>query len=80
MASLYFISEQVRLRRQAERDLRYHMWNEWRKKQKNQFSYRDDEEKRWARELWESYPEYLLDDVFWQGPNGEGFPAEPVDR
>lgn len=60
LALLYFISEQIRLRRQAELDLRYHKWNEWRQKKSNQFSYRNDEEKKWARDLWESYPGYLL--------------------
>ena len=66
---------QVGERRQAERDLRYYKWSDWRTKQQNQFSYRNDEEKKWAREIWESYPGYLLDDEFWPGPNGEGFPT-----
>ena len=59
---------------------RYDHWNEWRQTQDNPFNYRNEEERKWARALWESDPGYLLEDVFWQGPNGLGFPDKPVDR
>jgi hypothetical protein len=59
---------------------RYNQWNEWRKTQANQFSYRNEEERKWARMLWESDPGYFYEDEFWQGPNGMGFPDQPVDR
>jgi hypothetical protein len=57
---------------------RYDNWNAWRKSQNNKFSYRNDEERKWARKLWESEPGYLLEDVLWQGPDDLGFPDGPV--
>jgi hypothetical protein len=59
---------------------RYDEWNEWRKTQENSFSYRNEEERKWARKSWESDSGYLLEDVFWQGPNGKGFPDQPVEQ
>jgi hypothetical protein len=58
---------------------RYEKWNKWRLTQENSFSYRNDEERAWARYLWESDPGYMLEDVFWQGPDGKGFPDAPVN-
>jgi hypothetical protein len=58
---------------------RYERWNEWRQRQENKYSYRNEEEKQWARRLWESDPGYMLEDVLWRGPDGKGFPAEPVN-
>jgi hypothetical protein len=59
---------------------RYDQWDKWRKSQGNPFSYRNEEERKWSRTLWEADPGYLLEDVLWQGPNGMGFPDQPVDR
>jgi len=78
VAGIYVLLDQIRLRQQAERDLRYYKWNEWRMTQDNQFSYSNAEERKWSRALWESYPGYMLDDVFWDGPDGKGFPEQPV--
>jgi hypothetical protein len=58
---------------------RYQQWNRWRLTQESVFSYRNEEEREWARQLWESDPGYLLEDEFWQGPDGKGFPDEPVN-
>lgn len=59
---------------------RYDQWDEWRKTQDNPFNYRNGQERKWARMLWESDPGYLLEDELWQGPNGLGFPDKPVGK
>jgi hypothetical protein len=58
---------------------RYAHWEQWRKTQDNSVSYRNEEERKWARDLWESDPGYLLEDVIWQGPERLGFPDQPLD-
>jgi hypothetical protein len=59
---------------------RWEKWNEWRQTQDNPFNYRNEQERVWSRRLWEAASGYFLEDVFWEGPTGKGFPDKPVDK